>query len=72
MKNSQMGDVQKAQNQLIDELNAEVLLLKTKLRGMELSSSPSPVSLSSPLSASPFACPSVSCTEHEAAPLPHL
>lgn len=52
MKNGQMDDAQKAQDQRIDELNTEILLLKTKLCGIELPSGSPPVTLSRTLSVS--------------------
>ena len=48
MKNSQVEDVRRAQDQRIGELNAEILVLKTQICSAKLPSSSSPASLSSP------------------------
>ena len=54
MKNSQVEDVRRAQDQRIGELNAEILVLKTQICSAKLPSSSSPASLSSPF-VSPYA-----------------
>ena len=53
MKISLLEDARKAQDQQIDELNAEIVFLKAKLRGAELASGPPALTLSSPSSTLP-------------------